>query len=55
VALESFTIGGRHVAEGRLRPIFGLDKSVRVKAHFVVYPARHASVRRGAVPVLDPR
>jgi len=42
VALESFTIGGRHVAEGKLMPIFGLDKSVRVKAHFAVYPARHA-------------
>jgi LysR family glycine cleavage system transcriptional activator len=42
VALESSTIGGRHVAEGKLKPIFGLDKSVRVKAHFAVYPARHA-------------
>lgn len=42
VALESYTIAGRHVAEGRLRPIFGLDKAVRVKAHFAVYPARHA-------------
>jgi DNA-binding transcriptional LysR family regulator len=42
VALESFTIAGRHVAEGKLKPIFGLDKSVRVKAHFAVYPARHA-------------
>jgi hypothetical protein len=30
------------VAQGKLKPIFGLDKSVRVKAHFVVYPARHA-------------
>jgi LysR family glycine cleavage system transcriptional activator len=30
------------VAEGKLKPIFGLDKSVRVKAHFAVYPARHA-------------
>jgi DNA-binding transcriptional LysR family regulator len=42
VALESHTIAGRHVAEGRLRPIFSLDKAVRVKAHFAVYPARHA-------------
>jgi LysR family glycine cleavage system transcriptional activator len=42
VALESLTIGGRHVAEGKLKPIFGLDKSVPVKAHFAVYPARHA-------------
>jgi hypothetical protein len=22
--------------------VFGLDKAVRVKAHFAVYPARHA-------------
>jgi LysR family glycine cleavage system transcriptional activator len=42
VALESYTIAGRHVAEGKLRPIFGLDLAVRVKAHFAVYPARHA-------------
>jgi DNA-binding transcriptional LysR family regulator len=42
VALESHTIAGRHVAEGRLRPIFSLEKAVRVKAHFAVYPARHA-------------
>lgn len=42
VALESYTIAGRHMAEGKLKPILSLDKSVRVKAHFVVYPARHA-------------
>ncbi len=42
VALESATMAGRHLQEGTLRPIFGLEKSVRVKAHFVVYPARHA-------------
>ena len=42
VALESATIAGRHVAEGKLRAIFGVDKAVRVKAHFAVYPARHA-------------
>ena len=42
VALESATVGGQHLSEGRLRPVFGLEKSVRVKAHFVVYPARHA-------------
>ncbi len=41
VALESATIAGRHLHEGTLRPIFGYEKSVRVKAHFVVYPARH--------------
>lgn len=42
VALESTTIGGLHLAEGKLRPVFGLDKSIGVKAHFAVYPARHA-------------
>jgi LysR family glycine cleavage system transcriptional activator len=42
VALESYTIAGRHMAEGKLKPILGLDKAVRAKAHFVVYPARHA-------------
>ena len=41
VALESATIAGRHLSEGTLRPIFGFEKSVRVKAHFAVYPARH--------------
>lgn len=42
VALESATIAGRHIAERKLRPVFGLDKGVKVKAHFAVYPARHA-------------
>lgn len=42
VALESATLAGRHIAEGRLRPVFGLDRAIRVKAHFAVYPARHA-------------
>ena len=42
VALESTTIASRHIAERRLRPVFGLDKAVKVKAHFAVYPARHA-------------
>jgi DNA-binding transcriptional LysR family regulator len=42
VALESVTIAGRHIAERKLRPVFGLDKAVKVKAHFAVYPARHA-------------
>lgn len=42
VALESTTIAGRHIAERKLRPLFGLDKAVKVKAHFAVYPARHA-------------
>ncbi len=42
IALESATLAGRHIAEGRLRPVFGLDKAMKVKAHFAVYPARHA-------------
>lgn len=42
VALESATIAARHVADGRLKPVLGLETAVRVKAHFAVYPARHA-------------
>ena len=42
VALESATIAGRHMAERKLRPVFGLEKAIKVKAHFAVYPARHA-------------
>lgn len=42
VALESATIAARHIAERRLQPVFGLARAVRVKAHFAVYPARHA-------------
>lgn len=41
VALESTTIAGRHIAERKLKPIFGLEKAIKIKAHFVVYPARH--------------
>jgi DNA-binding transcriptional LysR family regulator len=42
VALESTTTGGKHLAEGELRLVLGMDKCIRVKAHFAVYPARHA-------------
>ena len=42
VALESATIAGRHLAERRLEPVFGLNKAVKVEAHFAVFPARHA-------------
>jgi DNA-binding transcriptional LysR family regulator len=42
VALESATNAEGHLREGRLKAVFGLDKAVRVKAHFLVYPARHA-------------
>jgi DNA-binding transcriptional LysR family regulator len=41
VALESTTTANKHLAEGQLRPVLGMDKSVRVEAHFAVYPARH--------------
>ncbi len=42
VALESAVMAAPYLADGRLRPIFGYERSVRVKAHFAVYPARHA-------------
>lgn len=42
VALESVITANLHLAQGQLRPVFGLDKAVRVKGHFAVYPARHA-------------
>ena len=47
VALESATIAGQHLADGKLRAVFGLEMAVKLKAHFAVYPARHA--RRPAV------
>lgn len=42
VALESAVNAGPHLSTGKLKPVFGIDKAVRVKAHFVVYPAKHA-------------
>lgn len=42
VALESTMNAGRHIAERKLRPVFGLEKAIKIKAHFAVYPARHA-------------
>lgn len=42
VALESATMAATHIADGRLRPVLGMQKAAKVKAHFVVYPARHA-------------
>lgn len=47
VALESAVNAGGHLANGRLRAPFGVEQAVRVKAHFAVYPERHA--RRPAV------
>jgi DNA-binding transcriptional LysR family regulator len=42
VALESATNAEGHLREGKLKPIFGFEKAIRVKAHFLVYPAKHA-------------
>ncbi|RZL45372.1 MAG: LysR family transcriptional regulator [Variovorax sp.] len=42
VALESSTNAERYLVEGKLKPVFGTDKAVKVKAHFAVYPPRHA-------------
>jgi DNA-binding transcriptional LysR family regulator len=42
VALESSTNAERYLSEGKLKPVFGIDKAVKVKAHFAVYPQRHA-------------
>jgi DNA-binding transcriptional LysR family regulator len=42
VALESAVIAERHLSQGSLKPVFGLAKSIPVKAHFAVYPVRHA-------------
>jgi DNA-binding transcriptional LysR family regulator len=42
VALESAVNAGGHLADGRLKAVFGMDKAIRVKAHFAVYPERHA-------------
>ncbi len=42
VALESAVNAGGHLAEGKLKAVFGMDQAIRVKAHFAVYPKRHA-------------
>jgi len=42
VALESAMNGGGHLAAGKLKAPFGLERAIRVKAHFAVYPERHA-------------
>jgi LysR family glycine cleavage system transcriptional activator len=43
VALESASIGQSLVASGKLQPVFEEQLSLEVQAHFMVYPARHAS------------
>lgn len=42
VALESSVNAGGHLSEGKLIAPFGINKAVRVKAHFAVYPERHS-------------
>jgi hypothetical protein len=42
VALESATLAGQHIAERKLKPVFGLERAIRAQAHFAVFPARHA-------------
>lgn len=42
VALESVVNAGGHLAEGKLKRVFGPTQAIRVKAHFAVYPERHA-------------
>lgn len=42
VALESATLAGTHLEEGRLAPLFGPERAITVQAHFLVYPARHS-------------
>lgn len=42
VALESATLARSLIDDGRLKAPFSLERAARVKAHFIVYPARHA-------------
>ena len=42
VALESVVNAAGHLTEKKLKPVFGPDQAIRVKAHFAVYPERHA-------------
>jgi DNA-binding transcriptional LysR family regulator len=43
VALESTSIGQSLIASGKLQPVFEEEMCMQVRAHFMVYPARHAS------------
>ncbi len=42
VALESATNAGGHLEQGKLAPVFQVNKAIKVKAHFAVFPERHA-------------
>jgi LysR family glycine cleavage system transcriptional activator len=43
VALESSSVGQSLIDSGKLQPVFEEQLSLEVQAHFMVYPARHAS------------
>jgi LysR family glycine cleavage system transcriptional activator len=43
VAMESTSIGARHIEAGHLRPVFASRPAVAVQAHFMVYPQQHAA------------
>jgi LysR family glycine cleavage system transcriptional activator len=43
VALESSSVGQSLIDSGKLQPVFAEHMSIEVQAHFMVYPARHAS------------
>jgi DNA-binding transcriptional LysR family regulator len=49
IALESTTIASTHIAAGRLVPLFPSKKPIKVEAHFVVYPKRHAKRKEVAM------
>jgi LysR family glycine cleavage system transcriptional activator len=42
IALENEQIASQHIEAGRLRPVFHHGWSLPIKAHFMVYPERHA-------------
>lgn len=42
VALESMVNAKGHLNDGKLKPVFDSSKAIEVKAHFAVYPERHA-------------
>lgn len=42
IALDTAVSAGGHLADGRLTAPFGMERAIRVKAHFAVYPERHA-------------
>ncbi len=43
VALESELMARQYIADGKLQMIFAPEQAIRIKAHFAVYPSRHAS------------